>query len=72
MSNGHNNFADLKERHRQIRDMSGYPEALSLRVHRALSWIKPAESETDVDIKFILYWIAFNAAYAKAIPEDDT
>jgi len=65
------NFETLKTRHRAIRGGAKYPEALSLRVHRALSWLKPAEIEDDWDIKFILYWIAFNAAYAKAVPEDD-
>ena len=65
------NFDTLKTRHRDIRGDANYPEALSLRVHRALSWLKPAEIEDDWDIKFILYWIAFNAAYAKAVPEDD-
>jgi len=71
MSNKLANFTDLKLRHREIRENSNYPEALSLRVHRALSWLKPAEMEDDLDVKFILYWIAFNAAYAKAVPEDD-
>lgn len=64
-------FEVLKKRHRELRDSENYPESLSLRVHRALSWLKPAEIEDDWDIKFILYWIAFNAAYAKAVPEDD-
>ena len=64
-------FDVLKKRHREIRGSENYPESLSLRVHRALSWLKPAEIEDDWDIKFILYWIAFNAAYAKAVPEDD-
>lgn len=64
-------FETLKKRHREIRSSANYPESLSLRVHRALSWLKPAEIEDDWDIKFILYWIAFNAAYAKAVPEDD-
>lgn len=64
-------FSFLKARHREIRTSKDYPEALSLRVHRALSWLKPAEIEDDCDIKFILYWIAFNAAYAKTVPEHD-
>mgnify|MGYP000052603170 CR=1 FL=1 len=64
-------FDSLKARHREIRDGANYPESLSLRVHRALSWLKPAEIEDDLDIKFILYWIAFNAAYAKAVSEND-
>jgi hypothetical protein len=38
---------------------------LSLRVHRALSWLGRAEQETDdPDASFIFHWIAFNAAYA--------
>lgn len=64
-------FSVLKARHREIQTSKDYPEALSLRVHRALSWLKPAEIEDDCDIKFILYWIAFNAAYAKTVPEHD-
>ena len=46
------NFETLKTRHRDIRGSANYPEALSLRVHRALSWLKPAETEDDSDIKF--------------------
>ncbi|MEJ3630053.1 hypothetical protein [Vibrio vulnificus] len=53
----------LKERHRQERDT--YPQALSLRVHRALSWLKKAEMCDDHDSKYIFLWIAFNAAYAQ-------
>ena len=62
-------FETLKARHREIRELPDYPQSLSLRVHRALSWLKPAEVEDDWDIKFILYWVSFNAAYAKALPE---
>ena len=45
---------------------------LSLRVHRAISWIERAEQETrdDPDAKFIFYWIAFNAAYAADLPQE--
>ncbi|HFQ5220555.1 TPA: hypothetical protein ACGUTS_004467 [Vibrio vulnificus] len=54
----------LKERHRKERD--SYPQALSLRVHRALSWLKKAEMcDDDHDSKYIFLWIAFNAAYAQ-------
>ena len=36
-----------------------------LRVHRAISWIGRAEGEaTDLDARYLFYWIAFNAAYA--------
>jgi hypothetical protein len=55
-------FDELKHRHRQVRD--GYPENLNLRIHRALSWLKAAESSDDIDGKFIFLWVAFNAAYA--------
>jgi hypothetical protein len=55
-------FDELKHRHRQVRE--SYPENLNLRIHRALSWLKAAESSEDVDGKFIFLWIAFNAAYA--------
>ena len=53
----------LKTKHRQLRD--GHPEPIRLRVHRALSWLGRAEAETeDQDVRFILLWIGFNAAYA--------
>lgn len=46
------------------------PRSLGLRLHRSLSWIERAEKEAeDIDAAFIYYWIAFNAAYAKDIPE---
>ena len=66
------NFAALKDHHRVIRADPDYPQSLSLRVHRALSWLQPAEIQDDLDMTFILYWIAFNAAYAKAIPEHES
>ncbi|MEA5444606.1 hypothetical protein VCB98_02095 [Gammaproteobacteria bacterium AB-CW1] len=56
-------FATLKQRQRAERE--NYPEHLSLRVHRALSWLNRAEQcEDDPDGRFIFLWIAFNAAYA--------
>lgn len=54
--------AALKERQRRERD--NYPENLSLRVHRALSWLARSEQCEDCDGQFIFLWIAFNAAYA--------
>ncbi|MFQ3596573.1 MAG: hypothetical protein SNJ63_10740 [Sphingomonadaceae bacterium] len=55
--------AALKAKQRAIRQ--GFPEALGLRVHRALSWLGRAERESkDPDLRFILLWIGFNAAYA--------
>lgn len=61
-------YAELKARHRAERE--GYPQNLSLRVHRALSWLDRAEREkNDADARYIFLWIAFNAAYATAIDE---
>lgn len=56
----------LKEKQRTLRE--GFPTALTLRVHRALSWLGRAEKESDdLDVRFILLWIGFNAAYAADI-----
>jgi hypothetical protein len=61
----------LKERHRGIRD--GQPEALRLRIHRALSWLMRAEQEADdPDARFILQWIALNAAYAREFGREES
>ena len=60
-------FATLKARHREVRDQ--LPNNLSLRIHRALSWLNCAEQhEDDLDSKFIFLWISFNAAYAQEMP----
>jgi hypothetical protein len=62
-------FAHLKQKHRAVR--GGFPESLGLRVHRALSWLGRAEVETeDPDIRFILLWVGFNAAYAAEIDRE--
>lgn len=64
-------FGTLKSRHRELRD--GWPSAISLRVHRALSWLNRAEQAGgDDDAAFIFYWIAFNAAYASEFEDSDT
>jgi len=56
--------AALKAKQRALRD--GFHENLSLRVHRALSWLSRAKRETDdADARFIFLWIAFNAAYSE-------
>lgn len=53
----------LKGKQRSLRD--GFALPLTLRVHRALSWLRRAEAEQDdLDVRFILLWIGFNAAYA--------
>ena len=44
-----------------------HSEASRIRIHRAISWLGRAELEgDDPDARFVLLWIAFNAAYAKA------
>ena len=63
--------AELKDRHRQIRDQE--PDALRLRIHRALSWLIRSEQEhTDPDLRFVLQWIALNAAYAREFGREET
>ena len=62
----------LKSRHRLVRDE--HAQDLSLRLHRALSWLQRAEmaeslEPQDSDAGFIFYWIAFNAAYAEETAE---
>jgi hypothetical protein len=53
----------LKEKQRALR--AGFPVPLTLRVHRALSWLTRAfAEEDDLDARFIFLWIGFNAAYA--------
>jgi hypothetical protein len=56
-------FNALKERHRAERESQ--PEATSLRIHRALSWLEGAEQCADSDATFMLLWVAFNAAYGQ-------
>ena len=42
----------------------------TLRIHRALSWLKRAEAAgEDDDVAFICLWIGFNAAYAQDLGE---
>tara|TARA_R110002073_G_scaffold223906_3_gene384137 strand:- start:79 stop:450 length:372 start_codon:yes stop_codon:yes gene_type:complete len=62
-------YETLKARYRKERDT--HSEGLTLRIHRALSWLDRAEKSEDSDSKFIFHWIAFNAAYANEIIEND-
>jgi len=55
----------LKMQHRKVRD--GHSKSLTIRIHRALSWLNKAEQSADLDSQFIFNWIAFNAAYAQDI-----
>lgn len=60
----------LKKRHRKERD--AWKNELSLRIHRALSWLHRAEismEQNDEDGHFLFLWIAFNAAYASDVDE---
>lgn len=53
----------LKEKQRALR--AGFSKPLALRVHRAISWLTRADDERgDDDVRFVLLWIGFNAAYA--------
>jgi hypothetical protein len=53
----------LKAKQRELRD--GFQTPLALRVHRSLSWLRRASLEgEDDDVRFVLLWIGFNAAYA--------
>jgi len=62
-------FRVLKDKQRELRE--GFPEALGLRVHRAISWLFRAECEDDDDdVRFILLWIGFNSAYAGEVSHD--
>lgn len=53
---------ELRQCQRALRDSQ--PEALAIRLHRAISWLARAEVDEDLDTRFIHLWIAFNAAYA--------
>ena len=53
---------------RQRKERHEYNEYLTIRIHRALSWLKRAEMcADDLDGRFIFLWVAFNAAYAQEI-----
>jgi hypothetical protein len=59
-------YKDLKDRQRALRDQFSPP--ISLRIHRALSWLSRAEQEgNDNDARFLFLWISFNAAYANEL-----
>ena len=49
-------------------------EEPALRIYRAISWVERAEVEKDaddLDVRFIFYWIAFNAAYVQDVSDKD-
>ena len=53
----------LKTTHQTVR--KSLPDALNLRLHRAISWLNKAEQCDDNDTRFITLWIAFNSAYSQ-------
>ena len=61
----------LAARHRQVRGHRS--EALAIRLHRAISWLRGAEQmpPEHPDGRFIHLWIAFNAAYAGDVDFDE-
>ena len=49
------------------------PDPFETRLRRARAWCYRAEAERpsgDLDVAFLFYWIAFNAAYAQDLPPD--
>ena len=71
--------ADLVEKWQQAswyapKDQQHPLHNLNLRLRRALSWLERAEvvrDHDDQDVAFVLYWIAFNAAYGQTGTADD-
>lgn len=63
-------FDALKAKQRGIRE--AFPAGVGLRVHRSLSWLGRSSDESDdTDVRFILLWISFNAAYAADIGDTE-
>lgn len=49
------------------------PDPFQIRLRRARAWCERAEAECpsgDLDVAFLFYWIAFNAAYAQDFPKN--
>lgn len=61
------NYAELKTRQRAERH--AHSPNLAIRVHRSLSWLNRAEQADDLDGRYVFLWIAFNAAYATEIDD---
>ena len=60
----------LRERHGALWPPGRVFEPLPLRTWRAIRWWERAEREHeagDLDVAFLLYWTAFNAAYAREV-----
>lgn len=50
---------------RYLQERPAWTQNFTLRMHRALSWLKAAHGSEDLDTRFVLLWIAFNACYAR-------
>lgn len=61
------NYSELKTRQRAERH--AHSPNLAIRVHRSLSWLNRAEQADDLDGRYVFLWIAFNAAYATEIDD---
>ena len=58
---------------RSLKACTGLPEDLNIRLHRAISWLKCAETNSaDADLGFLTHWIALNACYALDMQTKDT
>lgn len=63
-------LATLTARHQA--QISQQRTPFTLRMHRALSWLQRAEAAgDDDDVAFVCLWIAFNAAYAQELDDND-
>ncbi len=56
---------ELQTREQVIFPQGGPSTVVSLRVHRAVTWIRRAEQARDDDGKFLFLWIAFDAICAE-------
>ena len=54
---------------RQRAERHAHSPNLAIRVHRSLSWLNRAEQADDLDGRYVFLWIAFNAAYATEIDD---
>jgi hypothetical protein len=65
-------WPSLRGRFKQRQEETGgVYQNWQIRVHRSLSWLKRAgePSEEELDLRFILHWIALNALYSRWDPE---
>ena len=57
---------------RKLKNTTGLPEELGIRLHRSISWLQCAEDNVkDPDLHFVGQWIAFNSLYVMDYNERD-